>query len=239
MRNGIDFNNATYILKTVKENRLFENNNSTIQNIKTEVIVGNNKFSKTANQTYHTAELADFTLGALKLKNVNCITVNDNYVLDQQNSKLKFNYTNKYYYIFDKNTNEYIGSISFVDRIAAFLETEYKFIDINNTYLAKNGINYSSLKETQQKYSPELLTISPNPSSNNVTFHFSINNDTKLTLQIFDLNGRLIINVIADKFYNEGEYTYKEDVSELPSGNYLVKLISPTNLLTSKLSIVK
>jgi len=74
--------------------------------------------------------------------------------------------------------------------------------------------------------SEENITVSPNPTHTS----FSINNEGLAKVEMYDLNGNLVLNttVIGREAIS---------VSKLNAGIYFVKIITPTSVVTKRLVV--
>ncbi len=68
------------------------------------------------------------------------------------------------------------------------------------------------------------LVIFPNPSEGIVTFQFYTGEDAKVALAIYDLAGKLQVEKQLN-YQQEGQQLVEADLSTLPSGTYLYKLV--------------
>jgi hypothetical protein len=89
------------------------------------------------------------------------------------------------------------------------------------------------------------LTIknSPNPVKSFTVFEFTVTRSSRVKLEIFDLNGRLVSEVF-NKQLNPGDYTVRWDGkdkrgNELPAGVYIYKLKTDREELSKKLILLK
>ena len=70
----------------------------------------------------------------------------------------------------------------------------------------------------------------------NISF---INNDNKkISIDIYDINGRLVENIYND-YLNYGEHNFVWNADIYPSGLYIVSLKSNDFNISSKISLVK
>jgi Zn-dependent metalloprotease len=78
----------------------------------------------------------------------------------------------------------------------------------------------------------DALVISPNPFSDEVSIFYSVDGGKKVTLQITDIAGRLISNLVLDEIQSAGthKYTFKGNAE----GVYLVHLLIGEELVTKK-----
>ena len=80
------------------------------------------------------------------------------------------------------------------------------------------------------KKNPEITTnenlemlIYPSPASTNVNFHYSLANDSHVRLMIFDMQGRIVAELL-NSTQNEGYQKFEWDVQALPKGTYIYKI---------------
>ena len=128
------------------------------------------------------------------------------------------------------------------------------------SYYSTNGISYSNelseygdcnirakvSRETfvatkPENYLPTQITLKPNfpnPFNPTTQISFSIERESKVILDIYDINGRKIESLI-DRFISNGIHKYKWNASKYSSGVYFVKLSDGKSLLTQKLMLMK
>ena len=78
----------------------------------------------------------------------------------------------------------------------------------------------------------------PNPFNNSTNIEFSLKKEMPITLQIFDINGRLVGN-LASGMHASGEHTVSWDAQGVSSGIYFAKLSAGDQIKTSKLVLLK
>lgn len=79
------------------------------------------------------------------------------------------------------------------------------------------------------------ILVYPNPVENNVTVAFEVENKENLSLELYDLNGKLVKNLLKENM-PIGKYQYSYDIGELSPGVYLVTLgIDPSKVATAKI----
>ena len=86
--------------------------------------------------------------------------------------------------------------------------------------------------------SPFTTSIVPNPVSNSATITFTLSQSEKISLKIFDLNGRLV-STLADKKFEAGENEITWNAAEVNAGIYFLQFQSAENLQTEKLIVTK
>ncbi|MGX7666375.1 T9SS type A sorting domain-containing protein [Flavobacterium pedocola] len=82
------------------------------------------------------------------------------------------------------------------------------------------------------------LKVYPNPFSGTATVSFSLNESEKVSLKIFDLNGRSIKS-ISENFLAAGSHSFTFDGEQLNSGIYLLQLKGESFSKTEKLVFAK
>ena len=88
---------------------------------------------------------------------------------------------------------------------------------------------------------PQVLTISPaypNPFNPVTKFTFGLPNDGNVEVNVFDVNGRLISNLV-NNYMNAGSYEVEWNGLNQPSGMYLIKVQYNNEIRTEKIMLVK
>ncbi len=67
------------------------------------------------------------------------------------------------------------------------------------------------------------VEIYPNPIVNDATISFNIVDKANVTMQVYDLSGRVVMNKVLGT-YGEGSHTANFNVNELSAGTYIVKV---------------
>lgn len=70
----------------------------------------------------------------------------------------------------------------------------------------------------------KLYPVFPNPTQTTITVGFTLAHAEKVKLEIFDLNGQLITNVLNGATYFMGQHQLEVDVNSLHAGVYLIRL---------------
>ncbi|MFC1785978.1 T9SS type A sorting domain-containing protein [Candidatus Neomarinimicrobiota bacterium] len=93
---------------------------------------------------------------------------------------------------------------------------------------------------------PNRFTIEaayPNPFNPSTTIHYGIPNNEEVAISIYDIRGRLVINLFkAEQSVGWYEITWNglvNDGSLAPAGLYFYKIIAGNEIKTSKISLVK
>jgi VWFA-related protein len=72
-----------------------------------------------------------------------------------------------------------------------------------------------------------IVAVSPNPFASNATVRYHVGRDETLRLSVFDMMGREV-SVLVDATRAAGDYSAELPAGGLPSGRYLVRLITAT-----------
>ena len=64
--------------------------------------------------------------------------------------------------------------------------------------------------------------IYPNPFINHVSYKFSLKKLSPVSIQLYNLNGALVDQVISNKYYSSGEHSVSLDFSKIPSSVYFI-----------------
>lgn len=91
--------------------------------------------------------------------------------------------------------------------------------------------------------SPRLLAALeanvPNPFNPSTTMHFKLNRDTTVSLEVFDVAGRLVATILENEPMASGVHEVKFAPRELPSGLYLCRLAVGDEVHTRKMLLAK
>jgi hypothetical protein len=78
----------------------------------------------------------------------------------------------------------------------------------------------------------------PNPFNPSTTFEYSVTAQERVTLKVFDLNGRLV-QTLVDGIQPAAVYRVSFDAGDLASGMYLYQLKAGSQIITKKMLLVK
>ena len=88
---------------------------------------------------------------------------------------------------------------------------------------------------------PKTLSLSqnyPNPFNLETTFEFALPRDTRVSLKIYDLQGRTVA-VVVDQEMQAGRYKIRFDASRLSSGVYFYRLAAGREIRLGKMLLIK
>ena len=95
------------------------------------------------------------------------------------------------------------------------------------TVIGEKGNPYASMQK-----------IFPNPASMDLTFHFSLIQQSQISIGVYDLAGRKVLNVFSGDLH-DGDYSIPANVQGLPDGLYFCRLTTESGSLTQKLMVLK
>jgi hypothetical protein len=139
----------------------------------------------------------------------------------------------KHYHFFDttvKKNNTYYYKLRQIDN------------DGKSTYSDSIIVNNILSVNKEQNKDPKgisLLSNFPNPFNPSTTIIFNLQKQEEVTLNIYDVAGRLVENLINNKFMDIGEHKINYINKGLASGVYYYTLKTASIVKIGKLSIVK
>lgn len=107
----------------------------------------------------------------------------------------------------------------------------------NNDYLWVDNLAFSGMVtgiENHESFVTDMV-VYPNPSSENVNFKFNIKTAQQVSIEITDINGKLIRSTNFGKI--QGETTQSMNISGIAKGTYFVKISGESATETRKLVI--
>jgi len=105
-------------------------------------------------------------------------------------------------------------------------------------FTSNGGITDVTDKHLQLPERFELFQNYPNPFNPTTTIRFRISTSGFTSLKVFDVLGREVATLV-NKELSAGEHSVQWNATEMPSGIYLYRLESGTNVSTRKLVLVK
>ena len=90
------------------------------------------------------------------------------------------------------------------------------------TITPTNGI-LQVLKSTMGNVNGNSIEVFPNPTTDEITVTFEVEETTSANLSIYDVVGRKVITILDGQLPN-GKYTYNENLGQLEQGLYMVTL---------------
>lgn len=96
--------------------------------------------------------------------------------------------------------------------------------------------------ETFKDNLPQRFSLSqnyPNPFNPTTNISFQLPANTQVSLKVYDLLGREVAVILANKQLKAGNHNYTFDASLLSSGIYMYQMTADSNTLTKKMMLVK
>jgi hypothetical protein len=85
---------------------------------------------------------------------------------------------------------------------------------------------------------PASISVNPNPASDRCLISFRLNKPEVIKLSISNCLGQQI-SILADGYYQQGDYTKTFDTRNIPSGIYFYKLQAGKRILEGKIVVTK
>lgn len=85
----------------------------------------------------------------------------------------------------------------------------------------------------------ELKQNYPNPFNPATTIEYTIPKAGNVSLEIIDVLGRRIAQLVSNQFQQAGSYKVNFNASKLSSGVYFYRIITPANVMTKKMMLIK
>ncbi|MDP3567382.1 T9SS type A sorting domain-containing protein [Sediminibacterium sp.] len=122
-------------------------------------------------------------------------------------------------------------------QMATFVETkDSAMTDVVDTTSA-NKIEFKN--PTTEFTTQKELLVYPNPSNGEFTIKYSVLKRANIIIDIFDVNGALLKNIVNQNNQFEGNYQIPVNSNDLPNGIYLVRLINNGKRFTERVIIEK
>jgi hypothetical protein len=151
------------------------------------------------------------------------------------------------------NTNQTWLEIGFVKGSGTKnTPTNYTFVDLKLStgkyyyrlkQIDNNGnMQYFNLNNAVEITSPgkfELLQNYPNPFNPVTKISFTLSEASRVNLIIYDVTGKIVSNLINDKYLNADYYFLDFDASKLSSGIYFYKLTTDKFSSVKKMVVIK
>ena len=77
----------------------------------------------------------------------------------------------------------------------------------------------------------------PNPATSELVIAFDVTKSNKVTIDVLDINGRVVKNV-ANTTFDNGTVALTQDVRDLESGLYFVRVVSENGTSAYKFNVV-
>jgi len=119
----------------------------------------------------------------------------------------------------------------------------------SNSVIVNVRTNNQSISTSFQILPPEAFKMQqnyPNPFNPSTTIPFDLTVDSKVSLAIYDMSGRRVLQPLLDVPFNAGTYNQKIDLSGLASGVYIYRVVTKpqsgngsTHIKSKKMTFIK
>jgi hypothetical protein len=82
-------------------------------------------------------------------------------------------------------------------------------------------------------------TIYPNPVKNGFTLTVTLYRSTRVSVELFDLSGKKVQELMEQQTLSEGHHSLQLDVAGVKTGSYLIKVTSDNGTLTHKIIVTE
>lgn len=79
----------------------------------------------------------------------------------------------------------------------------------------------------------------PNPAANNVNLTFSLDNASKVEIEVYDMTGRVVKSIKNNEMFATGKHSVSIDITNLEAGSYMYSINAEGNRLASKFVVTK
>lgn len=112
------------------------------------------------------------------------------------------------------------------------------FVNSDTTQMASNIRAFLNAQVgVKQNTATEMdLKVFPNPSSNELHVNFSLATSSEVSMEILDMNGKLISTLTKEKM-QAGRTSRSYPVSSLASGNYILRIKTDENVSQQKFTV--
>lgn len=98
------------------------------------------------------------------------------------------------------------------------------------------GLPEVGLADVKQNAGQTSIRLYPNPADNRTTLNYTLSSSSRVTLNIFDMNGRLISTMDKGN-QSAGSYTQIIDLNSLSKGVYMIQILTSNSVETAKLIV--
>jgi len=82
------------------------------------------------------------------------------------------------------------------------------------------------------------ISVFPNPSSNNFTLKFNLTNAGVTTIQLYNVEGKIVKEIAQNQLFSAGENQLSIPTNDLQNGEYFVRIINSNEILNAKLLVI-
>ena len=131
------------------------------------------------------------------------------------------------------NTSEVGTQVIMVDDLNNVQDEAAELIAINNLISTNPVIGDATHEGTVQ------IKVAPTPASDQAFISYSVKSDTRVRVDIVDMNGN-VIQKISEENVSEGqEYTHRVNISNMNTGVYIIRVNTGNDFALKKLVVAK
>ncbi|HEY5534814.1 MAG TPA: T9SS type A sorting domain-containing protein [Ignavibacteria bacterium] len=141
-------------------------------------------------------------------------------------------------YVAGKGTTNTQTNYMFADKNLNTGKYKYRLKQIDNN----GNFEYHNLNGEVEIGVPTKFELSqnyPNPFNPTTKIDFALPNDSKVSIKVYDITGREVMNIMNNEQKTAGYYTININPSMLSSGVYFYRMISDKFIETKKMTIIK
>jgi len=113
----------------------------------------------------------------------------------------------------------------------------------NMIYMLDNFMNEPVVSLDKEKetlpYKFEISNIYPNPFNPSTRIDFSLPEQGEVTIKVYDVLGKQVVELIKDKDYKAGKHTIQWTANKMASGLYFIQLEANKEVITKKAILMK
>jgi hypothetical protein len=92
---------------------------------------------------------------------------------------------------------------------------------------------------TPDKSLEDLLIVYPNPTAKDLSFDYLVNERGRVKLELIDMKGQTVALVVDEGDHSTGAHHANISVTNLPTGDYIAALRTPTQRVSKKVAVQK
>jgi hypothetical protein len=162
-------------------------------------------------------------------------TNNKGFAIERRNELESFS---QIAFVEGKGTTTEKQSYSYTDEVEAAGKYSYRLKQID----FDGSVTYSNLIEVEAGLMPRVFLLEqnyPNPFNPSTTIEFTLAEDGKTELKVFNVIGKEIKTLFKEEGKAGQLYKVNFNAAELPSGLYFAKLIQGSNQMIKKMILIK
>lgn len=97
----------------------------------------------------------------------------------------------------------------------------------------------STIDDAMFPTTPKLNTCYPNPFNNSTTISYELNEESPVSINVLDLQGKTRNSLINYSFQPQGTYSFSWNADQFASGVYFIELVTKNNIQHQKVLLVK